>query len=260
MQKFTYHCHTNFSDGRNTLEEMLDQAVKIGFDSIGISDHLIINDLVPTNRTFAQALPVLQNRIAEIRNTAKNYPLKVLVGFEIDYMPYPGWLDNFKKLKSQLDIDYLHTGNHYFLKDDCSKFISIYRSKEILSDTASLSKYFCRHFQTICQAVYSCQFDFLAHIDYARWSGLMKDSEYKDEIMNIVHALSETGTAVELNTKGLDSTGLFYPSVWILKELKAHKIPLVISDDAHHISQLGRYFKEAEDLLSDLGYSYRFSL
>ncbi len=260
MQKFTYHCHTAFSDGRNSLEEMLEQAVKIGFESIGISDHLIINDLIPTNRTFAQALPVLQQRIAEIRKVAKNYPLKVFVGFEVDYMPYPGWLDNFDKLKSQLDVDYLHTGNHYFMDTDCSRFISIYHSKEIFSDTSRLSEYFHRHFQTICQAVYSCRFDFLAHIDYARWSGLMKDGEYKDEIMNIVHALAETGTATELNTKGLDSTGSFYPSAWILKELKAHRVPIVISDDAHHISQLGRYFDKAEEILSDLNYTYRFSL
>ncbi len=34
-----FHNHTNFSDGRNTLEQMVTAAEKLGFEYIGISDH-----------------------------------------------------------------------------------------------------------------------------------------------------------------------------------------------------------------------------
>ncbi|MBI2605314.1 MAG: PHP domain-containing protein [Deltaproteobacteria bacterium] len=34
-----FHNHTNFSDGRNTLEQMVRAAEKLGFEYIGISDH-----------------------------------------------------------------------------------------------------------------------------------------------------------------------------------------------------------------------------
>lgn len=37
--KGTFHCHTTYSDGRNTLEEMADQARKLGWQYIGIADH-----------------------------------------------------------------------------------------------------------------------------------------------------------------------------------------------------------------------------
>ena len=43
MQKFTLHCHTNalgIFDGQNTAEEMISQAEKLGFEAIGISNHL----------------------------------------------------------------------------------------------------------------------------------------------------------------------------------------------------------------------------
>ena len=42
-QDFTLHCHTTFSDGKNTLEEMVVAAKKKGFGKIGISDHLIFH-------------------------------------------------------------------------------------------------------------------------------------------------------------------------------------------------------------------------
>ena len=43
MQKYTYHCHTTFSDGKSSIKEMLDQAVRLGFTEIGISDHLAVH-------------------------------------------------------------------------------------------------------------------------------------------------------------------------------------------------------------------------
>lgn len=35
----TFHCHTNYSDGQNTLEEMAAGAQKLGWEYLGIADH-----------------------------------------------------------------------------------------------------------------------------------------------------------------------------------------------------------------------------
>ncbi len=64
----------------------------------------------------------------------------------------------------------------------------------------------------------------------------------------------------EINTKGKNSIGSFYPARWILEELVKNNIPLIISDDAHSVSQLGQYFDEAETLLSQLNAIKRWSL
>jgi DNA polymerase (family 10) len=37
--KGTFHCHTNYSDGQNTLEEMAAGAQKLGWEYLGIADH-----------------------------------------------------------------------------------------------------------------------------------------------------------------------------------------------------------------------------
>ena len=33
------HMHTVFSDGKNTPEEMVEEAIRLGLDTVGISDH-----------------------------------------------------------------------------------------------------------------------------------------------------------------------------------------------------------------------------
>ncbi|MBO5374344.1 MAG: PHP domain-containing protein, partial [Clostridia bacterium] len=39
MSLSTYHLHTTFSDGKNTAEEMIKQAIALGCTEIGFSDH-----------------------------------------------------------------------------------------------------------------------------------------------------------------------------------------------------------------------------
>ena len=43
LQNFSYHTHSTWSDGCNTLREMLDRAVSLGWKEIGFSDHLIVH-------------------------------------------------------------------------------------------------------------------------------------------------------------------------------------------------------------------------
>lgn len=260
MQNFSLHTHTTFSDGKSTIDEMLAQAVKLGFESYGITDHLSVYDYDNPAEAFGKKLPLVKQHTENIRLAAKNYSLKVYVGFEVDYYNTPGWLDAFESFHSKIDVDYLITGNHYALDNSGRKKSNIVRMSTDLPDNTKYDEYLHNHFVSVREAVCSKQFAFLAHLDYARWGSIMHDGDYKDEIMDIVYALAETSTAVELNTKGLDRIGDFYPSSWILKELNAHGVSVVISDDVHHTSEIARYFPEAEKLLSELNYQKRFSL
>ena len=50
MQKFTYHTHNNnfgIYDGHNTAAEMIERAEKLGFEEIGVSNHLIYHSNIP---------------------------------------------------------------------------------------------------------------------------------------------------------------------------------------------------------------------
>lgn len=281
MQKFSYHTHTNFSDGKCSLEQMLEQAVSLGWEEIGISDHLIIHkdmkqspvyDLILKSNmfkaphvyrnSFKDSLDDFKKNSEYVRKVAKKYPIKVFIGYEVDYFTYSGWEEEFKEFIKQIDYDYLLNGNHFFFDEKCEKLIDIYRfdslDKSLCDD--SFEVYLKRHYQTIQQSVKSGIFDILAHLDYARRVSFHKDYPLKEERLKVVEVLKSSKMAIELSTKGLRKVASFYPEEFILNEVINNNIKVVISDDAHNITELGYEFEKAEEKLKELNCKNRFRL
>lgn len=279
MQKFSYHTHTSFSDGVNSVDEMLARASSLGWSEIGVSDHMMVHKNIKkvsfyeflkfhkqekmAYDNFSEALPAFNRHAEEVRKVAKKYPeLKVRVGYEVDFFTYNGWLDEFKDFCRNLDYDYLLTGNHFFLSEDgeCLLNISCYDSVPDNEKNESLDNYIHRHLQTLKQAVNSKMFNFLAHIDYVRQvRGYNKDL-YSDDYTQLIEALAKNNVATELSTKGLRKSGDYFPCSDLLHKVCAKNIPLVISDDAHCCSEVGYLFEKAENTLEGLNYSNRFHL
>ena len=281
MQKFSYHTHTDFSDGKCSLEQMLDKAVSLGWEEIGISDHLIIHkdmkkspvyDLILKSNifkaphvyrdSFKDSLDVFRRNSDNVRNIAKKYSIKVFIGYEVDYFCYSGWEEEFKEFIKQVDHDYLLNGNHFFFDENCANLIDIYRfdniDKSVCSDT--FEGYLRRHYQTMQKAVESGLFNILAHLDYARRVSYHKELPFKEERLNVVNSLKNSKMAVELSTKGLRKVGSFYPEDFVLNEIVRNNIGVVISDDAHDISELGYEFEKAEKVLEQLNCVNRYRL
>jgi len=100
------HVHTVFSDGKNTIEEMVLYAKKLGYKIIGISDHIA---------KPAIANPIKEDRFAqyldEIRNVDKKIDgIKVLAGGEVE-VDIEGNLEFPDELLSKLD--YIIAGIHF---------------------------------------------------------------------------------------------------------------------------------------------------
>jgi DNA polymerase (family 10) len=93
------HCHTTYSDGRSTLEEMAKAAVAWGAEYLGIADHSV-------SVRYAHGLSEddLKRQIAEIdRWNAKSKKLRILKGAEVDILP-DGTLDYPDKVLSRLEF------------------------------------------------------------------------------------------------------------------------------------------------------------
>lgn len=77
------HSHTNFSDGENTLEEMVKEARQKGYEYFGISDH------APSiaSRGEKEVKKLIENRREEIENLNKHYKdIKILFGMEVNIL------------------------------------------------------------------------------------------------------------------------------------------------------------------------------
>lgn len=268
IQSYSYHNHTNFSDGKNSLEEMVKQAKKIGFTEMGITDHLIVHKNMGQslsqpyiqkrpkayvyNSEFKPLIAKFQKHCEEIRKISQQENIKLYVGFEVDFFTYNGWLEELKDFMKNLDYDYLISGNHMLFDEACENMFDLNDLTKIYPDMNDYSAYMIRHFKTMKQAVESRMFKFLAHLDYARKLGeeICGAEMYKTEKTAVINALKKCCVGTEISTKGLRKIDDFYPCDWILSELKEQNIPIVISDDAHCVAELGVDFDKAEKALA----------
>jgi DNA polymerase (family 10) len=94
----TFHCHTNYSDGMNTLLEMAEAAQKLGWEYLGIADHSKI--AVYANGLTEERVKKQQK---EINTLNQKWPdFRIFSGTEVDILP-TGALDFSDKILSTFD-------------------------------------------------------------------------------------------------------------------------------------------------------------
>jgi DNA polymerase (family X) len=94
-----FHCHTDYSDGSGTVEEMVVAARDRGYGYLGISDH-------SQSAFYANGLkePKIRQQWAEIESVQANYPtINIFKGIEADILP-DGTMDYPDELLSQFDF------------------------------------------------------------------------------------------------------------------------------------------------------------
>lgn len=94
-----FHAHTVFSDGVNTLEEMVQAAIERGYSYLGISDHSQV-------AVYAHGLThdKLNHQFAEIEHLNQKYPdFKIFKGIEADILP-SGELDYDQETLHRFDF------------------------------------------------------------------------------------------------------------------------------------------------------------
>ena len=93
------HMHTTFSDGQNTVHEMVDACAALGYEYIAITDH---SEHAAASRTITTDLLTRQRE--EIERLRSLYPqLAILQGIEADILP-DGSLDCPDQVMASLDL------------------------------------------------------------------------------------------------------------------------------------------------------------
>jgi DNA polymerase (family 10) len=97
--KGVFHVHTTYSDGINTLREMVEAAIEKGFSYVGIADHSQI-------AAYARGLTreAVLKQFAEIDILNREYPdFKIFKGIEADILP-SGELDYTPDILAEFDL------------------------------------------------------------------------------------------------------------------------------------------------------------
>ena len=106
------HSHTDQSDGKNTIEEMLDAAQKKGYEYYCVSDHT--QSLTIANGMDEERLLKRIDEIDDLNSSGK-WKMKILKGAEVDILT-EGNLDITDDVLAQLDV--VTVSIHSRMKDD----------------------------------------------------------------------------------------------------------------------------------------------
>jgi DNA polymerase (family 10) len=199
-----FHCHTTYSDGSNSVEEMALAAKALGLKYLGLADHsqslTIANGLTP-DRVRKQ-----QVEIDTVNQRLKGF--KVLKGTECDILA-DGSLDYDDDLLAS--FDYVVASVHSHFK----------QSREEM--TARIIKAIRNPYVTM--------------LGHATGRLLLRREGYPVDLEAVLQAAAESGTMIEINAhpQRLDLD-------WIhCKRAKTLGVKIVINPDAHSASDIALY-------------------
>lgn len=199
------HCHSDWDGGENSIQEMADYAIKMGYEYIGISDHtkdLKIEQGLDENKLLKQ--------IEDIKNINKKFQIsnvkfQILCGCEANIRK-DGSIDIKDEVLQKLD--YVIAGIHSSLKMP---------KKEM---TARLIK-----------AMENPNVDIISH-PTTRLLG--KREEARLDFDKILKVASQTGTILEINSspQRLDLNDFY------IRRVKSEGVKMIINTDSHQKEQL----------------------
>ena len=272
MQNFSLHTHTIEFDGRNSVTEMLEQAKRIGFSSIGISNHFIVHPNIkqtsmyaaafspkkPSTKryhqmyseSFDEAIEKMRPIFEQIDSLSENFP--IFKGIEVDYFQYAEWDKGFEKALNILKPDYVIGSCHFSINND--KPINMHDILRFSPDEQEKIVY--QYWQNEQNAIKSGYFDFMAHLDLYKRQGIGLDKKFLPLEEKTVALLSEYNLAAEINTASLNKASYQKDHFFKLLSLFAQfNIKTFFSDDAHHVGQLGNGYDFAKDCAHQAGIS-----
>lgn len=260
-QKQNLHTHSTYADGKDRPEEMVIEAIRRGFDSIGFSEHSYLSF---SDYPYQMTVEETETYKAEIRFLKSKYKgiIDIFCGLEWEFysdMPVDG-------------IDYLIGSVHYL---DCEG--TILGFDRGLEETLAYIRanfggngmdFAKKYFETIARLPEKNHIDIIGHFDLLTKNnekGKFIDTASK-EYLNLgfeaIHALKGTIPFFEVNT-GAISRGyrtLPYPQMEFLKEFNRLGFGVVITSDCHDRNFIDCGFKEAEELISAAGFKTKWIL
>ena len=197
----TFHCHTNWSDGKNTLAEMAGEAHELGLDYLGIADH---------SKSSYQANGLNEERLAEqialiAQFNAKVEGFHVFAGSEVDILK-DGRLDFPDEVMARLD--YVVASVHNVLNQDEDEMTT--------------------------RVIRAMENEYVTMLGHATGRLLLQREPSKINLGKIIDCAARTGTWIELNcsTWRMDLDWRWW------HRARDKGVKCAINPDAHRISQL----------------------
>ena len=264
------HTHTVFCDGQDDVETMCRAAYEKGLAAIGFSSHAPI-EKAGLKTFWNMKKERMDEYIHEVRAAQKRWEGKIAVylGLEIDFIK--GRRSALDSDLVDLNLDYSISSVHYLVPPHGDPFTVDGPEAEVEkgvmegfngSGEAMMNAYW----DAIMEMVTRGGFDIVGHLDLVkkqnksnRWFN--RESEiWQRRTAEVAKEIAAAGLLVEINTGGLNR-GLYNetaPALPILRLLRQHNVPVIITADSHRTQTLGGHYPTACQTLLDAGYKSHF--
>ena len=261
--KSNLHTHTQFCDGKASAESIVEEAIRLGFHTIGFSSHSY-TDFDPA---FCMSKENTIKYIAEIGRLKKEYygKIDILLGCEVDYF-------------SNIDLsayEYIIGSLHYVQKDGLIINIDgpVDRNGNLCDIPPMIddvNTYFGGDFYECCKNYYELlagvvkktHADVIGHFDiitkfntqYGLWDE--DDRRYTDLAYGALECLLKEEKPFEINTGAMFKKirTVPYPAPRYLKYIAEHKGSIVFSSDAHTPEALSWHQDDMVELAKFCGF------
>lgn len=255
-----FHMHSKYCDGKGELMDYVDQARSQKMISIGFSSHAPVN--FPCK--WCMQAEYLDNYLLEAEMIKSSITdMDIYKSLEVDFIP--GRISP-QQFKDRLDYT---VGSVHFV-DEWPDGIPWEIDGQHTLFLEGLDKIFggdmrgviTRYFELTREMVQKSEPTIVGHLDKIKIQNpsnkffMESDAWYQTEVKKTIDVIHKSNSIVEVNTRGIyqKKSADTYPSPWILELLHEKNIPITLSSDAHHPSDIINQFSETAGLLLDIGF------
>lgn len=253
MVEEDYHVHClNSPDSKEPLEEICRGALEAGLKEIMVTDHYEM--FADTDRCRPYRKDYLDTCVRSVEACRELFDGRLYVGLGIELGQWHLQPEAAVRVVKDYPFDYV-IGSFHKIDDTDLKF---FRYRDM--DCRGLLR---RYLEEELLIAAGGDFDCMAHLDlikrYAAEQGVVIRAEDEEELVReILKTLVSQGKGLEVNTSGLrQAAGETFPSQTILRWYREEGGTVVtVGSDAHRRQDVGAGLREAEKLLSSLGFKY----
>ena len=254
MKPFTYHTHSTYCDGKNTLAEMAEAAHRLGLDSLGFSCHsYLFNDY---GCIQPESIEAYRSEVNALREQYRPLGLDIFLGIEQDACS--------KKIEDNC-YDYVIGSVHNIIVNgdriviDGRNSFPTNLQKHFAGDAVALAVEYYKAVERLYELT-ECRI--VGHIDlvtkfnegYCLFDE--RDPKYENAALSAIEKLAEKGLIFEINT-GSVARGYRtepYPSKRLLSMIREAGGSVTYSSDCHDADFLTYGFESTQRLARECGF------
>lgn len=252
MAYCAYHSHSTFSDGKNTMEDMVLASIEAGIEVLGLSDH---SD--SPYQDYCMRKERYPEYLAEIERLQKKYSdrITLLKGIELDYYSDP-------EITKQLDyfigsVHELVFEDRYYGIDHALSLQQACVEREFGGDVHGFEQ---NYFDTVVAHIQKNKPTIVGHFDVITKFGMINEEDpvYQKIAKDALDKIVAVTPVLEVNT-GAIAKGLRkdpYPADFLLRHWKELGGEIILGADTHAAGTVTYAFPETLDRLRRIGYDH----